>query len=117
MKYLWGAIIAIVVVLAADYGYVVYQTKKMNTADHQIQMVNEGRWCPVHAYHKLVHEGRQAEADSFATVYIQRLDGQVMSHAKQLPTESRSDYLERINRGRSLMGFTQIDEAELFDGA
>ena len=106
MKYVFGTMAALILAVPAYFGYATYVSNQRSSADYQIEMVNQGKWRPIHAYQTLIGEARYAEADSFAVVFIAKRDGQIMSHASRLTLETEEAYNERVYQGRKIMGFT-----------
>ena len=80
--------------------------KYNNSLGYALAKVEEGKWHPHMGYSRLLSLGTDEQVIEFVSEYIKKGDGQIMSDAVQLPSESDQEYLDRVNEGRRIMGFT-----------
>jgi hypothetical protein len=73
---------------------------------YAMAQVEQGNWRPHLGYSRLLRQGTDEQVIEYVSKYIDEGDGQIMSNAVQLPTESDQQYLDRVNEGRRIMGFT-----------
>ena len=100
--------LCILMVYASFGAYVHYNTWKYNNSvSWALEQVEQGKAGPHFAYSRLVRSGNDHELITFVEKYIAEKDGQIMSHAIQLPSESDEEYLDRVNEGRQLTGFSK----------
>lgn len=105
LKYSLASLVLMVGLLIAGVEYLNW--KYNNSLSYALEQVEEGNWRPIHGYSRLLKKGSDEQLVQFASKYIAERDGQVMSNAIQLPHESDQEYLDRVNEGRRLMGFTK----------